>query len=44
MIRLITDSAADFEPGELERMQVTCIPLSVMFGIFIAAMLAMGKD
>ena len=31
MIRLITDSAADFEPGELERMQVTCIPLSVMF-------------
>ena len=31
MIRIITDSAADFEPRELERMQVSCIPLSVMF-------------
>ena len=32
MIRIITDSAADFEPVEMERMQVTCIPLTVMFG------------
>ena len=31
MIQIITDSAADFEPRELERMQVSCIPLSVMF-------------
>ena len=29
MIRIITDSAADFEPAELERMQITCIPLTV---------------
>lgn len=33
MIRIITDSAADFEPIELERMQITCIPLKVMFGV-----------
>ena len=32
MVRIITDSAADFEPAELERLQITCIPLSVMFG------------
>ncbi len=32
MIRIITDSAADFEPRELEQLQVTCIPLKVMFG------------
>lgn len=32
MIRIITDSAADFEPAELERMNITCIPLTVMFG------------
>lgn len=32
MIRIITDSAADFEPQELEQMKVTCIPLTVMFG------------
>lgn len=29
MVRIITDSAADFEPAELERMQITCIPLNV---------------
>jgi len=32
MIRIITDSAADFEPWELEQYQITCIPLSVMLG------------
>lgn len=32
MVRIITDSAADFEPAELERLTVTCIPLTVMFG------------
>lgn len=32
MVRIITDSAADFEPNELERMNITCIPLTVMFG------------
>lgn len=32
MVRIITDSAADFEPIEMERMNVTCIPLTVMFG------------
>lgn len=32
MIRIITDSAADFEPEEMERMDVTCIPLTVTFG------------
>jgi len=32
MVRIITDSAADFEPAELERMHITCIPLKVLFG------------
>lgn len=32
MIKIITDSAADFEPEELEQLDVTCIPLTVMFG------------
>lgn len=32
MIRIITDSAADFEPAELERMNIACIPLTVSFG------------
>jgi len=32
MIRIITDSAADFEPLELEQLQVTCIPLTVSVG------------
>ena len=31
MVRIITDSAADFEPADLERLQVSCIPLTVMF-------------
>ena len=29
MVRIITDSAADFEPFELEKWNITCIPLSV---------------
>lgn len=32
MIRIITDSAADFEPWELEERNITCIPLVVTFG------------
>ena len=32
MVRIITDSAADFEPWELEKMEIACIPLTVMFG------------
>ena len=32
MVRIITDSAADFEPWELEKMNITCIPLTVIFG------------
>ena len=32
MVRIITDSAADFEPNELEQMQISCIPLKVLFG------------
>ena len=30
MVRIITDSAADFEPAELEKLNISCIPLSVM--------------
>ena len=32
MIRIITDSAADLEPWEYEKYNITCIPLTVMFG------------
>ena len=32
MVRIITDSAADFEPSELEALGVTLIPLMVRFG------------
>ena len=32
MVRIITDSAADFEPFELEKMQIACTPLKVMLG------------
>ena len=32
MVHIITDSAADFEPWELEKLQITCIPLTVTFG------------
>ena len=32
MIRIVTDSAADFEIAEYQKMNVACIPLTVMFG------------
>lgn len=32
MVQIITDSAADFEPEEMERLGIKCIPLSVSFG------------
>lgn len=32
MVRIITDSAADFEPQEYEKLGVACIPLRVAFG------------
>ena len=32
MIRIITDSTADFEPQELKKLNISCIPLSVQFG------------
>ena len=32
MIRIFVDSSADFEPQELEQLQLECIPLPVMFG------------
>lgn len=32
MVRIITDSAADFEPIELKQKGIECIPLKVLFG------------
>ena len=32
MVKIITDSAADFEPWELEKQDIACIPLTVIFG------------
>lgn len=32
MVRIITDSAADFSPRELEQNNIICIPLTVIFG------------
>ena len=32
MIRIITDSAADFEQHELRQLDITCIPLNICFG------------
>ena len=32
MVRIITDSAADFEPFELEKLNISCIPLKIMMG------------
>lgn len=32
MIRIITDSAADFFPAELARLDITCVPMQVVFG------------
>ncbi len=30
MVRIITDSAADFEPFELDKLNISCVPLKVM--------------
>ena len=32
MVRIVTDSAADFEPWELEQKNIKAVPLSVIFG------------
>lgn len=32
MVRIITDSAADFEPHELQQMNIICIPLRILMG------------
>ena len=32
MVRIITDSAADFEPYEYQKLNVICIPITVMLG------------
>ena len=32
MVRLVTDSAADFQPSELKGLNIACIPLTVFFG------------
>jgi len=32
MVRIITDSSADLEPKEYEKLNITCIPLTVFFG------------
>jgi len=32
MVRIITDSAADFEPFELEKWNISCIPIKVLLG------------
>ncbi len=32
MIRIVADSAADFEPWELKEKNIDCVPLSVIFG------------
>ena len=32
MVRIITDSAADFEPPEIKALGIECIPIKVMFG------------
>ena len=32
MVKIITDSASDFEPNELKKLMIDCIPLSINFG------------
>lgn len=32
MVQIVTDSAADFEPEELQGFALPCVPLSVNFG------------
>ncbi len=31
MVRIITDSAADFEPHELKKLNITCVPMQITF-------------
>ena len=31
MVRIITDSAADFEPQELEKYDITCVPMQISY-------------
>ena len=45
MVRIITDSAADFEPFELEKLNVACIPLKVLLdGSEYEENVNLGKD
>ena len=45
MVRIITDSAADFEPAELEKLNISCVPLSVMLaGKEYRENIDLGKD
>ena len=45
MVRIITDSAADFEPFELEKLNVACIPLKVLLdGREYEENINLGKD
>ena len=45
MVRIITDSAADFEPFELEKLNVACIPLKVLLdGNEYEENVNLGKD
>ena len=32
VVQIITDSAADFEPDELKKMGILCVPIMVYFG------------
>ena len=31
MVKIVTDSAADFEPAELKKLNITCIPMQISF-------------
>jgi len=45
MVRIITDSAADFEPFELKKLNVSCIPLKVLLdGSEYEENVNLGKD
>ena len=45
MVRIITDSAADFEPFELEKLNIACIPLKVLLdGEEYEENVNLGKD
>ena len=45
MVRLITDSAADFEPFELEKRNIACVPLKVLLdGREYEENINLGKD